>query len=73
MIEGLDRFVRASEFLPMLGVCRDTLDALIRRGEFPAPDRPSRQRGSPDLWRLSTVKAGLAHFDRAPCETAQAA
>jgi hypothetical protein len=44
------------------GRSRRTLYEMVKRGDFPPPDRPQQKRGEPDLWRMSTVRRALEKF-----------
>lgn len=58
-----DPLVRARLICGMLGdCCRRTLYDMVKRGDFPPPDRPAQKRGEPDLWRLSTVRRGIESY-----------
>jgi hypothetical protein len=65
MIHDVDPFVRARPICEMLGGrSRRTLYEMVKRGDFPPPDRPQQRRGEPDLWRMSTVRRGLQDYGR---------
>jgi hypothetical protein len=62
-MDDLDPLVRARRVCEALGGRnRRTLYEMIKRGDWPPPDRPAQRRGEPDLWRLSTVKRALERF-----------
>lgn len=44
------------------GRSRRTLYDMVKRGDFPPPDRAAQRRGEADLWRRSTVKRALEHY-----------
>jgi hypothetical protein len=61
----VDPLVRARAICEWMGGrSRRTLYEMVKRGEWPAPDRPAQRRGEPDLWRMSTVRKALDRFTR---------
>jgi hypothetical protein len=58
--DELDPFLRSSKVAKARDVSTRWLSELVKAGKFPPPDRPATKRGEPNLWRLSTVKRGLA-------------
>jgi hypothetical protein len=62
----VDPLFRARPICEQLGgISRRTLYEMVRRGDFPAPDRPAQRRGEPDLWRKSTAEKGIEAYARA--------
>lgn len=58
-----DTLVRATPILHALGdISRRALYDMIRRGDFPPPDRPAQRRGEPDLWWTSTAARGIEKY-----------
>ena len=77
-MENSEKLIRWRPICERLGnCCRRTLYELVKRGDFPPPDRPAQRRGEADLWRTSTVQAGieqyLARRTSRPSATADAA
>jgi hypothetical protein len=63
MNPNFEPYVRGRDIcLALGGICRRTLYERVRRGEFPAPDRPAQKRGECDLWLESTVTLGLKRY-----------
>lgn len=63
MKPDVDPFVRARVICELLGgCCRRTLYDMVKRGDFPKPDRPAAKRGEPDLWRKSTAERGIEKY-----------
>lgn len=63
MPDKIDPLLRARVVCGLLGgYSRRTLFELIKRGDFPAPDRKARKLGEPDLWLESTVRRGIASY-----------
>jgi predicted DNA-binding transcriptional regulator AlpA len=61
--DKIDPLLRARVVCTLLGgYSRRTLFELIKRGDFPAPDRKARKLGEPDLWLESTVRRGIASY-----------
>lgn len=61
----VDSFIKARHICEALGgISRRTLYELIRRGEYPPPDRKARKLGEPDLWRASTATRGVERYGR---------
>jgi predicted DNA-binding transcriptional regulator AlpA len=59
----IDALVKASIILALAGGrSRRWLYNMVKRGDFPPPDRPARRRGEADLWRESTVRKGLDKY-----------
>jgi hypothetical protein len=56
------RLVRARDICEALGMSRRTLFTYVQAGGFPPPDRPARRKGEPDLWKLSTARAGIQAY-----------
>jgi predicted DNA-binding transcriptional regulator AlpA len=55
--------VRARPICKRLGgKCRRTLYEMIKRGDFPPPDRPAQKRGEADLWLATTVETGINQY-----------
>ena len=62
-MNDVDPLVRWGVPCKLLGdLCRRTLYEMVKRGDFPPPDRKARKRGEPDLWRMSTVRAGVERY-----------
>ena len=65
MKNEIDPLIKARPICEMLGnACRRTLYEMVKRGDFPPPDRKAQKRGEPDLWRLSTAKRGIENYAR---------
>ena len=63
VLDDVDGYIRARDFLPKLGnASRRALYTWVRTGKFPQPDRPSSRKGERDLWLESTVRRGIASF-----------
>lgn len=52
------------------GRSRRTLYEMVKRGDFPKPDRPAQRRGEADLWRKSTVRRALERYAADPQQPA---
>lgn len=61
--EDFDSFVKWIVICQALGGrSRRALYDMVKRGDFPPPDRPAQRRGEADLWRKSTVRKGLEQY-----------
>ena len=71
MLEDFDPFLRWGPICAALGGrSRRTLYDMVKRGDFPPPDRPAQRRGEADLWRRSTVKRAIDAYAAAGSKAA---
>lgn len=67
MFEESDPFVKWAPICEALGGrSRRTLYEMVKRGDFPPPDRPAQRNGEADLWRKSTVRRAIEQFAAVP-------
>jgi predicted DNA-binding transcriptional regulator AlpA len=63
VLDDFDPFLRWKPICEALGDrSRRTLYDMVKRGDFPKPDRPAQRRGEADLWRKSTVRKALEQY-----------
>ena len=63
MQDDFDPFLRWGPICAALGGrSRRTLYDMVKRGDFPPPDRAAQRRGEAALWRRSTVKRALERY-----------
>jgi len=67
VLDEFDPFLRWGRICEALGGCsRRTLYDMVKRGDFPPPDRPAKCRGEAALWRTSTVRIALENYANKP-------
>jgi hypothetical protein len=60
--QTLDPLIKQRKVAELRGCTPRWIYELVKREEFPPPDRPARRRGEPNLWKLSTVQRAVDDF-----------